>query len=661
MKKIKMLSMFLFITIFMFSISGCSGKPLGDSKEEEKNMFYLYGKENGEVYTLNENIEKEKLASQVQDIFYIDVLQSYAELDSDNNLYLLDNQGQKDKISSDVSKNINVSNNGNIYFTTNDGGLYKKAKDKEKEKIAENVSEYKLINDGDNIIYKDKDENSYIKKADQDKIKVASNVNDIKLNNDESIVAYISDNTLYLKDLAKDDKEKVAEKYNNGSLTFIDNKKILYMDDYNLQKGKGELYIKEFGQDKRKIASDVKYAQADIKGVYYITDDNTFNYKKYDSDDKAKILDDAKEITSNANNMYVLDKDKNIYKINEKNEKEKVVQDASDYNVTKNNLVTLNKENELLFDNTKIGEDVIKFVVSGSDIAFINKSNEVYLSKNGSESEKVISDAKEYSKIKFNNYELFVNKMEVSDITGQWKAVNKQTNEAIYLKFDNEKNIYALAFDKPEEKHQYTIDYSDENVINLTSEDEKIELNKDENGKLNIRFSDKTVASFESVSSDEYNNIKSLVEKLYPLATGIFGSNLVFFSNIETIDGVTYYAYNTKEGDQSTGVYFDADGNKFTKTNSGLKPYVTLEKSSEDQYEKNDTFTQENATKYAKTYCDNKYGDNAGIRLSVGSKEYENGKAYFNVKLTSIAAASQGGTGTMGWLKVYEDGNVMEK
>jgi hypothetical protein len=48
----------------------------------------------------------------------------------------------------------------------------------------------------------------------------------------------------------------------------------------------------------------------------------------------------------------------------------------------------LDKDKNLYFGSVKIGSDVTAYEVNENDVAYINGSNEVYLSKNGSESEK---------------------------------------------------------------------------------------------------------------------------------------------------------------------------------------------------------------------------------------------------------------------------------
>ena len=54
---------------------------------------------------------------------------------------------------------------------------------------------------------------------------------------------------------------------------------------------------------------------------------------------------------------YVQDKDKNIYAVKSNGEKEKVVQDVQSYIMTDNNVASLNSENVLYYGNKKLARE----------------------------------------------------------------------------------------------------------------------------------------------------------------------------------------------------------------------------------------------------------------------------------------------------------------
>lgn len=428
MKKIRRILWCIILSaIASFVITGCSSE--GSSKQDEKkeltkkSVFFMYDKGSDEVYTFNEENEKVKTASSIENIKYSDELQSYIITDKDKGLYLLGNDGNKDKIGSDVIfDKVQTEGSQSIYFLTTDLDLYVKSNDGEKEKVASNVSDYYAFN-GKDIIYTDMDSSLFLKKENEEKLKIASSVSDFRFESEMKYCAYVSEDSLYIKDIVNDDKEKVIDKNNGSSFEFLGDGTLVYFEDYNIGNGKGELYIKKYGGEKRKIASDVSAIKVYGDAIFYIDSDNTMYCRTYDDETKNKALDDVENmITTSDGSIYACDKDKNIYKISNGTDKEKFVQDYQSYKKGKSCLVVLDKDKNLYFGSVKIGSDVTAYEVNENDVAYINGSNEVYLSKNGSESEKVIGDAKEYEKIVFNDNLLFVNNLSPEDIKGYWKA-----------------------------------------------------------------------------------------------------------------------------------------------------------------------------------------------------------------------------------------------
>lgn len=666
MKKIRsILSCIMAAAVSATLISGCSSANMKEQDKKEvvkKDMFFMYDKNTQDVNTLSDSGEKQKIASDIQNIMYCDEMGKYILLDKDNGLYLLDSDGNKDKVASDVVfDKIQANDSSRIYYMTTDYNLYMKEKDSDKEKIASNVKDY-YAPDKNSIIYIDNDNSLHVKKEDSEKYKISSSVKDFRISSTEDgYCAYVTDDSLYLKDIDNDDKEKVTDKNSGSPFEFIGNDTIAYYEDFNSETGKGELFIKKYGDDKQKIASDVVSMKPAEGGIFYINSDKAMYYKKYGEDNKEKLLDDAENIiTSSDGSIFACDKDKNVYKINKDNQKEKLVVDEVSYKPSKNNLVILDKDKNLYLGSTKIGSDVTAYCVNENDVAYLNSSNEIYLSKNGQEAEKVISDAKEYEKIVFNNDTLFVNKLTPEDLKGYFKGENPNTKEAVYFNFMDNQKISMFGFDQYESTVSYTVENTSGDKITINSEGEKIEITNISSDSITLKFDNGISLNMQKIGMDEYNHMKNFTSKLYTEAVNEFGADMAYFESVQNIEGTTYYLYNTKEGDPGTGIYIDENGSRYVMRNSSLVQY-----GSNDNVQKNtetagngETFTKDKALEYARSYCQNTYSQNSGIELIPGESGYENGKAYYKVKLVSKAAKDEGGTGTMGWVKVFEDGKV---
>jgi hypothetical protein len=617
----------------------------------------VYDKSNSDIYTLNENKAKTKLVSDAQFISYKDQLNAYLMVDKDNALYTVDDKGNKDKISSDAAVGkIKTGAENKVYFITKNSDLYLKEKDKEKDKIASNVNNF-LVS-GTSVVFSDNENSFFMKKVGKDKIKLASNVEDFRFNSTLNNVAYVSDGALYLKDIEKDDKNKLADKNNSAPFEFASDTALVYMEDYDIANKKGELFYKEQGKDKRKLASDVSRINVFSDGIFYVNSDKTLYFKDYKGEKNIKILDDVTETITSNGGIFALDKDKNLYKVNGKGEKEKLNQDAVKYEETTDSIASTNKEKELYVGNKKIAENVVDFSVNGKEIAYINNSNEVYIVKDGATSEKVIDNAKEYKKIQFNDYMLFTNTLGSGDIIGCWKELNKVNGVVTYFKFDGNNNISVFSFKDLETSRQYKIENPIENSFYTKIDNESAKIEKVDNDTLKISFNN-SVENLKRISDEEYSRNKSIVDKIYPKAKELY-KEFTAFEGIEEIAGKTYYKYASDEGDIGSLIYFDEEGNMFSMRQSKLIPYGTPIESNVKSNSETSAFTKDMALKYMKDYFIHKNGSDSGVNYMAGDLGDLGARTYYRIKLTSIAAVKQGGSGTMGWFKVFDDGSVIE-
>lgn len=93
---------------------------------------------------------------------------------------------------------------------------------------------------------------------------------------------------------------------------------------------------------------------------------------------------------------------------------------------------------------------------------------------------------------------------------------------------------------------------------------------------------------------------------------------------------------------------------------SKLVPYGTPIEANTKSNNSTNAFTKDMALKYMKQYYINKNGNDSDVTYMVGDLAHLGARTYYRIKLTSIAAVKQGGSGSMGWFKVFEDGFVSE-
>lgn len=571
MRKFKYFFISILTCILLITSIGCStskkttNKDNNSEKTEEityKDKFYLYNKDSSDVYTLSKTNEKEKISSDCESIIYSDKLNSYVVNCSDECIYIIDNEGNKSKVSDGVGDILQIDDEGDIYFITNNNELYVKTNGNEKEKIASNVVEFSIIKSGV-ISYLDSDKGLYLYKNNNEAEKISSNVVKYDINNNGKYAVYVSDNSLYFKDIEKDEKEKVVENYNQAApFVLMSNDGILFLDEYNSEGKYGELYYKPLRKEKEKIASDVMKFTGNTNAIFYVNNNNTSYYKLYDKKESKKVLDDVLDVFSNNQDVFLYDKDKNLYNVSSDGEKNKLVQDVEKYKLCDNNIVSINKNNQLFFNEKKISEDVVNYSVYHNDIAFINKNNEVYLSKKGEKADKVIEDAKIYSKILFNNEELFNNILEINDVLGCYKYVASANNSNVYLKISEDNTIVWLSFAANESTRKYTVSSSDEKSLLLKTDfNDEIKIIKDnDNLVANINGIDVNIIQ---IDENEFNSAKSMINNIYNIAINEFGADNLMYLGLEEKDGVKYCVFNTSEGDISSEIYINEEGQKY--------------------------------------------------------------------------------------------------
>ena len=414
MSILKKLSLSCVLSVILMLFGGCDiNFSQSNSKEfsQKSSNFYLYD-ENQNVYTLNQVNE---ISSKCNYIKFIDDWNVYVASLNNGSLYIMNKDGEKEKLYSNNGDTIydkyyyndeNIKyNDNNIYFKTSNNDLYVKGKDSDKEKIDSNVTYFStMISDG--IIYLNENYDLYIKLNGQDKIKIASEVENYDVSEDSSKILYVARESIYLYDVKTCEKEKVKQDF-TGYSTFINNKSILCSEGGYGEYGT-DLYYIELDGEKKLLASDVQDCLKFSTYVLYMDMDGDLLKRNYKDDKSEKILDDVKSFQlTKSGEVFFTNYDLDLYKLNTDLSKQKIIQDAVRYDVSYDNVVAINGNDELFIGDVKIANDVVSFIINGKEICYITDSDEVFLVNEDLESELIIDDFNDYTQVRFNDYQIY--------------------------------------------------------------------------------------------------------------------------------------------------------------------------------------------------------------------------------------------------------------
>jgi hypothetical protein len=456
--------------LLLLTVTGCAGNSTGaigqaagnkpGIVEDEYLLFVETSSENysGDLYLKKGINEKEKLSSDVQNYSYefYPLKELTVFLDKDNNLYIKEIGKEKELISAEATFNYTLfGDESGMIFLKSDNELYQKIWGQEKEKISSDVMSFNLTADGKVICFNDYEGNLYIKKDDVEKEKLASNVMSFNLSDNGSIIYYLNeDGDLYKRDWSKPDNEKITTGDIQEFQVSADGNMITYLNEYNYEKFKGELYFISNGEAPKKIGSDVTYYEVCDGGklIYYLNEEKNLLSAVPGKEEKTKISGDINYFTTtNEGKMVVFENTEGALYLNPINgEKEKIGDSLKAWNILNdNNIVYLTEDTELYIkeqgkEKVKLATDVQNYVISDRDnsISYYTKDYQMYLKSVAGEAAVVVDNVRDYNYITFSDSLLFEKKLLLDDIKGIWYA-NRDGEEVIFeINNDYKINIY---------------------------------------------------------------------------------------------------------------------------------------------------------------------------------------------------------------------------
>lgn len=502
--------------ILVMLLTGCAKDSNVQVKGEDNTFIMLKstGTEESDVsdiYVKYEGKDEEKVASDIpryNKIEYLEGEKSIIIQDEDNNLNKYPSEGDKEKIGSDIISgessymSYEVSgNNKTIAYLTDDESLYVKYPDKDKEKVASNVYYYDIDNFGDYIYYKNSENELYSYNNKAEKNKIAVDVDTLKISDDGQNVIFIDvDGSLYIKNINSDEKVKIdSGDIEISSVNFHSDDSITYLNDYNYENSKGELYIYTPKEDsKTKIASDVTSYERKENKFYYITADETLYEKSIDEQKSSMILSDVQYMRLVKDRIVYVNNDEEIYTKDGSKEPTKIGTNIMGIGmlniINEKEVVYLTKDNELFIGKDKIASEVVNYVNNSKIIAYVTKDKEVHSYNLKNKKDNVeISNAKNYSEIYLEDKLLFSNSLEPYELTGFW-SVGSSTYDNFILEFSGSSKLIFYTLEGEKYTINYNVDSSSEDYLFMTGkgeyEDSQITINRVDDKNINITIDD---------------------------------------------------------------------------------------------------------------------------------------------------------------------------
>lgn len=145
---------FIFSVLTILSLSLISCNAVSENTTTEKDIkFYAEDAQTLETITIDEKSNELSLGTNINKSIYSEKLNKYIILDNDRNLFTLDSNKNKEKIASYVDNIEDMDTNSTtIYYITSKGELYERVKDSTiNTLIDENIQSYGYLTD--NLIY----------------------------------------------------------------------------------------------------------------------------------------------------------------------------------------------------------------------------------------------------------------------------------------------------------------------------------------------------------------------------------------------------------------------------------------------------------------------------------------------------------------------------
>lgn len=265
------------------------------------------------------------------------------------------------------------------------------------------------------------------------------------------------DKTLYMRDFTNGDNIKLTsgDIYYDVRIT-SEGELITYLNEFNYEKYKGELYYIKNNRELKKVASDVTEYQVFDNGekIYYLNEDS--NLMAYDI-----LKDEKRNLSTGVSSFFVsTDGDKILFKTSE------------------NSTYLISSKEEKL----KLGDDLIKVDFIENSIMYLTESNELFTYEIGSEKQIISANVKNYCISDLNNslayytddYKLFfkpINKdaININDSLREFNTV-VYSGELVFEKsliIDDIVGIWDGYYDMAEEPFELTLEITNDNKIKV--------------------------------------------------------------------------------------------------------------------------------------------------------------------------------------------------
>jgi len=480
--------------LLVLSACGSGGKDASkaDTKKGTEPVLWLVktrGEDEyvGDLYVKYGKAEIEKIAS---DVVKGSQITSYDGnkvlfLDNEGQLYYAEKGKEKEKVGTDVSEwSYSFSSDGSmILYLTNDSGLYMKKAAEDRTKLASNVTEYQLDDNEESVYILDQEsELSKITLEDEKETDVASDVISYTLT--ENGLIYTNEDSMLYKVNNEGEKEKLSKSEVVSPDISSDASVITYLEEYNFEKGYGELFIQTEKEEREKVASDIKDHNLSPDGseIYYVTSDDILNVYNVDSKKKTKLGTDVADYQVEDSFTLYLTNEQTLYKKEGKNDPLKLSADVQEYGVLENgDVYFLTKDKDLYTqkkkdEKKKVLSDIENLYVSNGYIYYLSADKKIgYLQTGQEKPEVLIEELQEYSVIYAEEYLLYQNQLTLSDIQGYW--FNAEYD--FFLSFDEidgEQAQMGFYDSTSENVITVTMDYATENALSVSNDDGGMEI-----------------------------------------------------------------------------------------------------------------------------------------------------------------------------------------
>ena len=436
MKKINLKAFILVIllALFAFATTACNSKGekvLPTVKKVQPTLWLE--KSNGEdqdtseLYAKHGTSDVEKIAGNVLTGSHVgnhDGTKSLY-LDSEFQLYYVETGKEKEKVGTDVMPwSYELLGKENIlFYLTSENGLYMKKLGQDRTKLANGVMQFQMALDEKAIyILGEDNELKRVEIKDETETKIASDVMSFTVA--KNGVIYTDTDVMLYKVNNEGEKEKMSKIEAVFPDTSLDGKTITYLEDYNAEKGYGELFVKTQKGDNEKVSSDVREQTLSVDGseIYYITDDDILYRYDVASKKKMKIGSDVASYYVNGNEVAYMNNDKVLYSKEGTDEAKKLNSDIEQFGFQESgDIYFLTSDKDLFVNTEKVLPNIENLYVGKDHFYYLTVDKQIgYFLVGQEKPETLIEDIKNYSTIYAENNLLYQKQVKLSDIKGYW-------------------------------------------------------------------------------------------------------------------------------------------------------------------------------------------------------------------------------------------------